>query len=233
MKRTIFFFAKVFEKKEYAEALLDGKLYINRLSYFRKIEEEDGSNRSDRYEGVINWLQPDKVSIKINEFEIDPKDLVEPVSIQMNYHGNLNVFCIYAAHNGGFENVTDESLPDFRKQLEISDDCLRLGDYAVLVTKPREFAHRVKEAVQRKGYGMKAKLVDYYNPDEFSGTFTEEEVFKKRIEFQHQSEYRFSINTGLPGDGPLTLEIGDIRDIAHLCDTSSINKGLELNITES
>ena len=124
MKRTIFFFAKVFEKKEYAEALLDGKLYINRLSYFRKIEEEGGSNRSDRYEGVINWLQPDKMSLKINDFEIDSKDLVEPVSIQMNYHGNLNVFCIYAAHSGRFENVTDESLPDFRKQLEISDDCL-------------------------------------------------------------------------------------------------------------
>ena len=53
MKRTIFFFVKVFEKKEYAKALLDGKLHINRLSYFRKIEEIGEANRSDRHEGVI------------------------------------------------------------------------------------------------------------------------------------------------------------------------------------
>jgi len=33
MKKMIFFFVKVYEKEQYAQDLLDGKLYLNRLSY--------------------------------------------------------------------------------------------------------------------------------------------------------------------------------------------------------
>lgn len=230
MKRTIFFFVKVFEKKEYAKALLDGKLHINRLSYFRKIEEIGEANRSDRHEGVIGWLQPGKVIFKINDFEIPPKDMAGPISIQMNYHGNINVFCIYAAHSGKFEYLTEESLPEFRKQLEIPEDCLRMGEHAVIIRNSKEFIHRIEEAVKSKGYRGSAKLVDYYSSEEFSGHFTEQEaVFKKRIEFQHQREYRIAL-AGFPGDGPITLEIGDIRSFAQMCDVSDVNKGLEIKL---
>ena len=233
MIRTIFFFTKVFEQKKHADAMLDGKLYINRLSYFQKIEEEKEFNRRDKHEGVVSWLQPEQVILKINDHELNPKDLVSPISVQMNHHSNLNVFCIYAAHNGEFESLTEESLPKFKKQIELPKKSLKLGKHAIIVLNSREFTSRVVKAVQKKGYGMTAKLVDYYDPDEFHGHFTEEEaIFKKRIEFQHQSEYRFAINTCLQEEKPITLKIGNIRDIAHYSDVSEINKGLNIKLPE-
>ena len=59
MARTIYFLVKVFSDKKYAEDFVNGKLFANRLSYFRKLEEEQQANRGDRHEGVVGWHQPE------------------------------------------------------------------------------------------------------------------------------------------------------------------------------
>lgn len=96
MSRTIFFFVKVFDKEEYAEDFIKGKLFSNRLSFFRKYEENESANRGDKHEGVVGWHQPDQIRLEINGRIIT--DLAGPVMTQMNWHDHLNVFCIYAAH---------------------------------------------------------------------------------------------------------------------------------------
>ena len=50
-KRMIFFLMKIFEKEEYANDFLKGKMFANPLSYFKEMEDEDG--RGDEYEGII------------------------------------------------------------------------------------------------------------------------------------------------------------------------------------
>ncbi len=233
MKRTIFFFVKVFDRKDYAESMLDGKLYMNRLSYFRKMEEIDAVNRADKHEAVVGWLQPQQARLTLNGHEFDPATMSGPISLQMNRHNNLNVYCLYAAHSGEYENFTVEEYPLFKKQLEISEECKNLGEYAVVITSAKEFIHRITESVKKCGYGMGAGLVDYYDPEQFSGFFDEDKAaFQKRIEYQHQREYRFSLDTGLDGENAIHLDIGDIRDIAHICNVEDINKGLEIRHRE-
>lgn len=231
MKRTIFFFVKVCEKKKYTHDLLDGKLYMNRLSYFKKIEVEDEANRKDQHEGVIGWLQPGKGQLELNGYQIPKEDLAGPISIQMNYFDNFNIFCVYAAHSGDFQKLNQQSLPEFRRQLQIPDSCLNLGKYAVVIRNVTEFQLRVKKAAQDNKYTGSFKLVDYYNPEKFSGFFTENDaVFKKRKEFQHQREYRFSLNTGTSDNKAIILEIGDIRDIAEVCNSNEVNDSLEIKL---
>ena len=48
----IAFLAKVFNKREHAEAFLKGSMYANRLSYFKDIEGADNA-RGDEFEGAI------------------------------------------------------------------------------------------------------------------------------------------------------------------------------------
>ena len=101
----------------------------------------------------------------------------------------------------------------------------------MIITKSQEFINRVVGAISKNEYIGSAKLVQYYDPNIFSGEFTENDaVFKKRNEFAYQSEYRFAINTGFNGEDSLILNIGPIRDIAHFCDIEEINSSLTLTL---
>ncbi|GAB3215651.1 hypothetical protein [Pseudaeromonas pectinilytica] len=232
MSRTIFFFVKVFDKQEYAEDFIKGKLFSNRLSFFRKHEEDESANRGDKHEGVVGWHQPDQIRLEINGRVIT--DLAGPVMTQMNWHDHLNVFCIYAAHSGEFDAISEETIEDFKEQISIPDDCKKLGEYAVIVTNVTKFIERVNAAVSSNNYGLNAGLVEYYDPAIFNGSFSEvESIFRKRDEYKHQREYRFSFDTGIAGHDPLILNIGDISDIAMQCKVSDINTKLEVKLSSN
>lgn len=231
MSKTIFFFVKIFSEKSYAEEFLKGSLYSNRLAFFKKLDETAQANRGDKHEAVVGWYQPDQIRLVLNGHEF--KDLAAPISLQKVLHDELNVFCIYAAHSGHFKEVTDENIFDLRDHLRIPSSCLMLGDYAVVVRQAQSFIDRVVSAVKDKNYGLKAGLVEYYDPSLFSGSFSDDEaVFRKRKEFEHQREYRFSFETGISGNNPIKLEIGDISDIALICETSEVNNLLKVRLPD-
>ncbi|TKF13740.1 hypothetical protein FCV43_19895 [Vibrio genomosp. F6] len=231
MSKTIFFLVKIFDNKKYAQDFVDGKLFANRLAYFRRLEEQEEANRGDKHEAVVSWIQPEQANLVINGKPIT--GLAGPVSVQMNWHDYLNVFCMYAAHSGSFNYVSHDNLVEFRKQLEIPDDCLKLGKYAVVVTNFTKFVERVHNAAVVNNYGMSDGLVDYYDPNEFSGSFLElEAIFKKRSEFSHQKEYRFAFDTGVSDKTPLVLDVGNLSDIVTLCDVEKLNQVLEIRLSE-
>jgi len=232
MNKTIFFLAKVFDNESYADDFLQGNIFANRLSYFRKLEEAESANRSDQHEGVVSWHQPEQVNIEINGQLIT--DLAGPVSVKMNWHDHLNVFCIYAAHSGDFEGVSEDNIESFKKQLEIPDECLKLGEYAVFITNVSKFTERVQASVKDNNYGLTASLVEYYDPETFHGTFSgTESIFRKRDEYQHQKEYRYVFHSDLQGDEPLILNIGNLSDIAVKCKVTDINRHLIIKLPKS
>lgn len=229
MSKTIFFLVKIFDKKEYALDFMQGKMFANRLSYFRRLDEKQEANRGDKHEAVVSWVQPEDANLTINGIHIT--QLAGPISIQMNRHDHLNIYCMYAGHSGEFESLTEENLRDFKKHLEISEDCVKLGKYAVVVTQYMTFIDRVSNAVRSNNYGLRAGLVDYYDPNTFTGSFNEvDAVFKKRNEFSHQKEFRFAFDTGVSGDNSLILDIGDITDITTLCNVEELNELLTISL---
>jgi hypothetical protein len=46
--RTIWYFVKFFAKESHADQFIKGGLYLNRLSYFKKIENDDEDGRCNR-----------------------------------------------------------------------------------------------------------------------------------------------------------------------------------------
>ena len=70
----------------------------------------------------------------------------------------------------------------------------------------------------------RAGKVNYYNPDIYHGHhFDVEAAFWKQDSHHYQSEFRFALDTQTEGADPLTLEIGDIRNIALVFRTSELN----------
>ena len=237
----IVFLAKVFEKKEHAEAFLKGSMYANRLSYFKNLGGAYG--RGDEYEGAIMPPLDDFASTLkatdpttgevVSSITMTGEDLAAPVIVSPRWFDHFNVFCMYA---GRFElqEVSRDDLQDLKRQLDISEDFERLGEHIVIIKNTTEFFRRVRHAGDQAGYRICAKLVSYYDPEVGTPPVTSdlETIFNKRKEFEYQKEFRFAIDTNSEGRCPITLDVGEIDDIAFYVKTSEIDIQLDV-ATES
>ena len=228
----IHYLLKIFENKQYADSFLRGEMYANRLSWFREIEGSDG--RGDEYEGAV-MLQRDHLVIHmkasdgetgevLSESTITKDDLAAPPVIKQAVFDDLNLFCMYAGHSRDFQPKTDDPLQELQKHIEIPEECLQLGRYAVGIKDAPAFLRRIQVAANREGYSIYRGLVEYYDPE--VGTplepLTMKTALRKRDDFAHQREYRFVIDTDTTGSDAITLNIGDISDIAMLLDPSDM-----------
>ena len=224
----IFFLAKIFEKKEHADDLVRGKLFVNRLSYFKKIEGDDG--RGDEDEGAI--MVPIEGSIIELQAKnpLTEKDLAAPPVIRPEWFDHINIYCMYAGHTGDFQYISSDNVEDFKRQLEPREDAEKLGKHAVVLKNGAEFIRRVRIAAEHKGYKVCTGLVRYYDPEVGSPPLRSEieTIFTKRKDFEYQKEFRIAISADSDGCHPIILEIGDIRDIAVYAKTSDIDVNFRL-----
>ena len=225
----ILFLVKFLNKEAHVRDLLDGKIYANRLSWFKRMEAEDASGRLDRHEGVVAWHQPDRISsLVINNWNLTP-DLAGPVEMHWDWLNQLNVFCTYAGRltEAELEHLPEEIPRERRSRLAIPERCLSLGPYAVVINNVCEFTRRVGEAARAEHYRMRYGLVNYYNPDTYHGNhFNIDAIFQKQERHSYQSEYRFVVDTYTSGDEAKTLDIGNIRDITLTFRSSELNEKL-------
>ncbi len=237
----IFFLAKVFQEQDHANEFISGRLFANRLSYFKRVEDAEG--RGDPREGAI--LPPlDRLTItlegkdprtgSVEEITITGHDLEAPPVIVPRWFDHINLFCMYAAHSGGLHGISLDNLRDLRKQVEIPESYAKLGKHAVVIIDNPEFIRRVKVAAQREGYGICCALVSYYDPDVGTAPVRSqlETIFTKSKVFEYQREFRLAINTGSLGCEPIVLDIGQIDDIAVPMDIFDINQKLSFRIEQ-
>ena len=231
----VFTFLKLFEQFEHAKSMLEGRLRMNTLEYFREYRDVEGELRGDPYEGVHGILQPSQLSeITFDGHTIQAKDLAAPILIHPTHVGAWNIFCMYAVSNAGLsEKVSADTLAELKKGLQIHEHCFGLGTHCVILTKPQEFLSRVRSALKAMGRGYRMKLVEYYDETSFHGFFPEEEVpFRKRLRFQTQREYRVVMSNASDAAGALTLNVGDLSDIAKITTPSQFNADLRLELPD-
>ena len=224
----ILFLVKFFEKEKHADAFIAGSVHAKKLSYFQEKDEQENFNRSDKHEGIIGWLQPGRGQLVINGMDITG-DLAGPIEMQRTWLGDRYVFCVYAACSGNIDlrDSSAENIEALRRQLRIHKDCYRLGEYAVIVKNVPEFISRIQKGAGLKQCRISHGSVEYYNPATFHGQFTDEQaLFRKHDGYKHHQEHRFIIDSPDRGDDFITLDIGDISDIAMECDTKKINQVL-------
>ena len=234
-----FFLVKIFEQEEHAHDFMDGAIFANRLSHFKKLEGDEG--RRDEYEGAImpqreGFIMTLKATNQdtgeVDEITITEDDLAAPVIIAPEWFDHINVFCMYAGHSGNFQQVSADNLLDLKKQVQLPEDCTKLGEHAVVITNSKEFFRRVKVAADRERYGIIGQLVKYYDPNDGTPPARSEieSIFTKQDQYAYQKEFRIAINTRTLGTDPITLNIGSISDIALRLKTYNINGGLSINL---
>lgn len=237
----ILFLVKVFEDKKHADDLLRGRLFVNRLSYFKNIEDNDG--RGDKDEGAVPLLLTDDLVItvesenrttgKTTSSKLTRKNLLAPPILRPNWYDHIHVYCMYAGHTGDFRSLTSANVRDFESYLRLTEDAKKLGRHAIFIRNVTEFIKRVRDAASAQRYELFPKLVEYYDAEVGLDLepFDIGTIFAKRNYYEHQREFRLAIFTGTPGSDPICLDVGDISDIALYASTSDIavrvNAGVE------
>ena len=154
----------------------------------------------------------------------------EPPVVSPEWFDDINLYCMFAAHSGDFQHEPSEGYLDrLKEHLKMPEEYVKLGEHAVVITNTTEFLRRVEKAAHREGYGIRWGLVKYYDPQVGTPPIRSdiETIFSKRKKYAYQREFRFAIDTGTTEGGAITLDIGDIRDIA--CRTDTGEQSLELS----
>lgn len=231
---TIFAFVKLFERKDYAEDFLKGKLFMNTIRSFKEYKDDNGELRGDEYEGIIALYQPEKLGeLKIGGTTIPSSELAAPIVLHGDDLLSHNVFCIYSLNSRGYSSVSAETLSDFKRTLELHESCFGLGKYCVVVLNASKFIERCQAAIVKNNFNGMLGLVDYFNEREYHGNMADDNLgFQKRSLFAHQREYRVKIETNNKNPGPYVLDVGDLSDIVSIMTTKEFNEKLELQLPD-
>jgi hypothetical protein len=188
-----------FGRRAHIEAFVQGTLYMNPLRYFARLEEKEHPDlRSDSFEGVGHLIQADGAILSVQvDGDCQPVgQIAGPIQWRPSNGIQANLFCMYA-----LREPTDQQFIDPRN--------FHFGDTFAVFTNGDEFLKRVKKAAMRAGHNMRHDLVEYVDERRHSGDVG---IFRKRIRFAYQSEFRLAISPGV--SVPYNLEVGDLSDIA-------------------
>jgi len=229
--------AKVFSEKRYAEQFLEGKLYANRLSEFKCIE--DDLTRGDEYEGGV-MIDPDGILMEIQSEDqetgesqkvvLEGQDFGSSIKMKLPYFDDLNLFCMYGGRLGDLA-LTPENTDAIKERLSLSEKYHDFGDHVVVITNAKEFINRFVIAANRERYDLEYDFVTYFDSEVGTSLIPEsiETIFAKRKEYAWQEEFRFAFNTFTQGEQAVILDIGSIADIAFLGSTSDmINPSIKI-----
>jgi hypothetical protein len=220
-----FGFVRIYEKLEHAEDFRRGRLRMRTLGHFKSLRDGTDALRGDPYEAASTILQPSKIdTFKIDGVDKNPRHLLAPVLIHYPAPLTWFAFCLYSLSTVGFaEELSAESLPRLKESMQLSDECTRLGDFAVVVTDGDQFIDRIETRVKALNIGGAMAYVKYYDPNEFHGEVPASEVpFWKPRRFAYQKEFRVVLSPQDASD-PYVLDIGDISDISTMVPVSEFN----------
>src|SRR5437899_2786963 len=122
-----------FAKHKHIDDFVHGRLYMNRLGHFAKVEKTE--IRRDKHEGQAFWMQPDKFTLSVEiEGVFHPiPGIIGPLAHTDESVLTASVFCMYALRGSVAKNLVPERFLEF-------------GDTFAVITNGDEFIARVRAA---------------------------------------------------------------------------------------
>ena len=219
MGKPRYFLVKMSDSEDFAKAFRGGKLYANRLSYFRKLET---GRRGDPREGVFVFSDKGVLTLTAtfpggsDTIILTEKDFAGPPLLMPDSVSFLNIFCMHMAHCREFTLGSAGPENRVKLDLEIPEACIQeFGRYAVVITHPGEFFARVQRMADLQSWRWRHGPVEYQDPP-WNLMHSIEAAFYKVPDLSYQREYRLAFDINAEDDKAVCLEIGDISDISFI-----------------
>lgn len=203
------FFIKFTKTQEYAQDILDGKLYFSPIQFFRDQESDGGKGRGDEYEArsITHFLKPATIILTrySDSKKLEVPDIVQKMTVQVESDRNINIFCMMGYEVNDFDvisiNEEEIELAFHLKKETLQDMANMFGKYFVIFM-AGDFNKAVNSSFYQKNLGYVFKKCNYidsksekYNDDITCGNI--DRFFNKRKEdiFINQKEYRIVLTT--------------------------------------
>ncbi|MFA5546283.1 MAG: hypothetical protein WDA14_11595 [Sphaerochaetaceae bacterium] len=223
---------KHFQRSEYAEQFLQGKLYLNSLDHFRSISiaasKGKGDKQSDLFEGSVP-IEKESISEKVYLAApyVYRESVFDPVFIFDEYkYSHLLCFSTIDFHANSISTINPLSMKEF-------------GPHLVLIFDKAAFRERVFKALSAlPGISYLCGRIQYRRPT-LNGKLAKpvhslsvspdivlnyhevtcaespiRDCFNKSYSYSHQREWRLWLYQKNWDTNPFTLEVGDLHDIA-------------------
>lgn len=199
-------------KIEYAQYIQSGKLYMNNLSFFRKLEQ-DGVG--DEQEGLI-------ASGQIGVGYYNGQKLFDIKNLKTYVDGP--VFCAMSIPL--LKSTDSEAKFKIPQQLlrEFMSD--KDAQYALLVIDKEKFQERIKNTIDAQGLCGYYGMVHY--TDDQSPVDLYHAALRKRIKYSYQHEWRLVLSCSV--ENGFILDIGNIEDISFCLPISSRESDIEIGV---
>ena len=198
---------RLFQEESHAEDLIGGTVYANQVPTFKSREPQDPAKRLDANEGIIvRWTGNEGgIELLLGHSGLRTTD-VESVQIQPRSIDHLHLYCMLASNANG----------------DFSEQCRSFGSFGVMITDVDQFIERFKAAMTARAEEHECDISLWFGPiryvdpslplDPVSDIAS---LTRKSTDYDYQKEFRFIIDSGEDGSGPLILQIGNLSDIAH------------------
>lgn len=228
--KKIYCLLKMLDERGHAECFSRGCIKLGSLKSYIEYEDSQGGMRGDQFEGLSQWLHPDRTEIEIARHKLNPDDIVGPVALQSSRVLEQHALCLYAITNGDWDQIPEDQVEHFKESLAIHRSNFGLGQYCVVITNSQEFIDRMETALREKCFRFARGLVEYFDEQELHGSLDADKVgFYKRSVYEVQSEYRFLVDSDVSAEIPFWLEVGDLSDITMIMTPAEFNENLEFN----
>lgn len=225
------FFIKFTEKREYAEDVLNGFLYMNPIGKFREKENQELS-KGQKDSSEARCISHSKVKIKIKQRSTGKLLGYQPdgkFSAEVTNDEKRPIFCIVGLKASDL-NVVDynEDSITFGFQSEnfnLEQIKKEFGNYAVIIHSD-SFNNAIERARQNDPEVGPFKEVIYTDPssstklDAFISK-SEDRLFYKDLKFSYQKEWRLILNK-LVNDAQY-FEIGSLSDFAEIIEVDQLS----------
>ena len=219
-------FIKFTQKKEWAQDVLDGKLYMNKAGFYKELEEKSGK----KGQGDVGELQPKLTNVECTVI-LNPTDKEKLIEIpfeskmvKLRYEEDMNypLYCLTGLTIDEFiiseysEKKVTLELPYSKMRIEeIEND---FGRYAVVIP-PSEFEERLYDSLSKEKVAWKFGKVKYRNNNnqDWLNDFinqSEERFLYKDLDFSYQNEFRLVLDTEI--ENSMVFEIDSLNGIGHI-----------------
>ena len=208
---------KYFEKKEYLDQFIEGKIFFNKSDYFVTCDSEGRGDSTEGMDLIMSPANPDKVSFNMEiingtpllvarDFLNDPANYKPSTVLSLSRAKNRSrkLTCFYSAYcnlkSGVIDIPGDEHVKDF-------------GPYVAIIIDRQKFFEKILKAIRETGGVSEAQLgfVSYVSAKETHGLI-EWSPFRKYDDYSYQNEFRITFvdNT----KDARSLEIDNFEGIA-------------------
>lgn len=206
----------------FVQSLLDGNLYMNSLSYFRKLEEGKGKKENkaqkDYMEGVCGTVPKNQLRQLGFHFSKDLLDVMgDHVPLLSDNYGFNNLFCLYRLQ---IDERTKSILRPSKQLVDFNDE----GSVPKVVVRFRdseEFLRRLESVLHA---ALEEQTIEYaiYGGVTYDSAWTSADgpgtrsAFHKDPSYSYQEEWRLCILSRKWVDEAISFPVGNLKDICEI-----------------